>query len=62
MTFASYTKMLYVVADKRLGKVITEELGLECLHGKKYDEIIRGIRSQLSTLVSGNKSHGEDLC
>lgn len=43
-----------VVADKRLGKVITEQLGLECLHGKKYDEIIRGIRSQLSTLVSGN--------
>mmetsp|Transcript_82286 Transcript_82286/g.96280 ORF Transcript_82286/g.96280 Transcript_82286/m.96280 type:complete len:459 (-) Transcript_82286:180-1556(-) len=41
------------VADKRLGKVITEDLGLECLHGKKYDEIIRGVRSQLNTLVSG---------
>jgi len=41
------------VSDKKLGKVINSDLGIECVHGKTYDEIFRGIRSQLDHLVTG---------
>jgi nucleolar protein 58 len=40
-------------ADKKLGNLIQTELGIECGHSKKIDEVFRGIRSQLEHLVTG---------
>jgi len=41
------------IADKKLGNLITTELGLECKQNKKLDEVFRGIRSQLNHLIEG---------
>lgn len=42
-----------IVVDKKLRSAITEKLGINCLTSSKYSELIRGIRSQLSSLVAG---------
>jgi len=39
------------IADKKLGNLITTELGIECLQNKKIDELFRGIRGQINHLV-----------
>jgi len=41
------------ISDKKLGNLITTELGIECKQNKKIDELVRGIRSQLNTLIEG---------
>jgi hypothetical protein len=33
-----------MLADKKLGKVITEKLGIECKTGEKVNELMRCIR------------------
>jgi nucleolar protein 58 len=35
-----------MLADKKLGKVITEKLGIECKAGEKTNELLRCIRFQ----------------
>jgi len=41
------------IADKKLGSVISSELGIDCKQNKKLDELMRGIRSQLNNLIEG---------
>jgi nucleolar protein 58 len=41
------------ISDKKLGNLITTELGLDCIQNKKVDELFRGLRSQLNNLVEG---------
>lgn len=41
------------VADKKIGKVITEKLGIECKSGDAIREVMRGIKSQMTNLISG---------
>ena len=33
-----------IVADKKLGKVLSEKLGIECKTGEKVNELLRCIR------------------
>lgn len=40
-----------MVADKKLGKAITEKLGLECKTGEKVNELFRCIRFQMLPLL-----------
>jgi nucleolar protein 58 len=42
-----------IVVDKKLRNAIVEKLGINCLTSSKYADLIRGIRSQLSSLVAG---------
>ena len=42
-----------MVADKKLGKTITEKLGIECKTGEKANELLRCIRFQMSSLLEG---------
>ena len=42
-----------LVADKKLGKVIKEKLGIDCATGEKAREIMRCIRFQMSSLLQG---------
>lgn len=42
-----------IVCDKKLRSAIEEKLGISCLYGSKYMELIRGIRAQLENLVEG---------
>ena len=39
------------LADKKLGKTITEALGIECKTGEKTKEILRCIRFQMNSLI-----------
>ncbi|KCV69438.1 hypothetical protein H696_03867 [Fonticula alba] len=41
------------VADAKLGGVIKEKLGIACKHNDAINELMRGIRSQFSSLMSG---------
>ena len=41
------------VADKKLGKTIQEKLGLTCKTGDKVNELMRCIRFQMQSLISG---------
>ncbi|KAL2942365.1 putative nucleolar protein 5-2 [Bienertia sinuspersici] len=41
------------VADSRLGNVIKEKLQIDCVHNNAVMELMRGVRSQLSELISG---------
>lgn len=41
------------VADGKLGNLIKESLGVQCVHNSSIDELYRGIRSQLSALLTG---------
>ena len=39
--------------DKKLGKTITEKLGIQCKTGSKASELLRCIRFQMTELLSG---------
>uniref|UniRef100_A0A1D1ZBY5 Putative nucleolar protein 5-2 n=1 Tax=Anthurium amnicola TaxID=1678845 RepID=A0A1D1ZBY5_9ARAE len=41
------------VADSKLGNAIKEKLKIDCLHNNAVMELMRGLRSQLTDLVSG---------
>ncbi|KAM7279802.1 hypothetical protein ACFE04_006936 [Oxalis oulophora] len=41
------------IADSKLGNAIKEKLKIECVHNHAVMELMRGLRSQLSELVSG---------
>jgi len=42
-----------MIADKKLGKTIQEKLGITCKTGSKADEVMRCIRFQMQSLISG---------
>lgn len=42
-----------MIADKKLGKTITEKLGITCKTGDKANELIRCIRFQMQSLLTG---------
>ena len=42
-----------MVADKKLGKVIGEKLGITCKTGEKANELLRCIRFQMQSLLTG---------
>ena len=42
-----------MVADKKLGKAITEKLGITCKTGDKANELLRCIRFQMQSLLTG---------
>jgi len=41
------------VADPKLGGIIKNKLGIECLHNAAVNELLRGIRAQSSNLIAG---------
>ncbi|XP_074311492.1 putative nucleolar protein 5-2 [Silene latifolia] len=41
------------VADSKLGSAIKEKLQIDCVHNNSVMELMRGIRSQLTELISG---------
>ncbi|KAL3528049.1 hypothetical protein ACH5RR_012705 [Cinchona calisaya] len=41
------------VADSKLGNAIKEKLQIDCVHNNAVMELMRGVRSQLSELISG---------
>jgi nucleolar protein 58 len=41
------------VMDKAFGGVIKDKLGIQCIHDKSVDELMRGIRTHMNTLISG---------
>ena len=41
------------VAETKLGGMIKEKLGIQCVHDAGVDELFRGIRSQLANLIGG---------
>ncbi|KAG2244156.1 hypothetical protein Bca52824_094014 [Brassica carinata] len=41
------------VADSKLGNIIKEKLKIDCVHNNAVMELLRGVRSQLSELISG---------
>jgi len=47
------------VSDAKVGKVIKDKLGINCIFDSSVNELMRGIRSQIDCLVSGLRS--EDL-
>ena len=40
-----------MISDKKLGKSITEKLGIECKAGEKASELIRCVRFQMTSLL-----------
>lgn len=40
-----------MVSDKKLGKVITEKLNIECKTGEKANELLRCVRFQMTSLL-----------
>ena len=42
-----------LIADKKLGKSITEKLGIQCKTGETATELMRCIRFQMQSLISG---------
>jgi nucleolar protein 58 len=42
-----------MLADKKLGKAITEKLGITCKSGEKSNELLRCIRFQMTELLEG---------
>ncbi|MFS8004310.1 hypothetical protein Hanom_Chr13g01224271 [Helianthus anomalus] len=49
----------FVVADSKLGNVIKEKLQIDCVHNQAVMELMRGVRSQLTELITG--SGAQDL-
>jgi len=41
------------IIDKKLGSQIKEKLGIKCIHDNSVNELMRGIRSQMESLVTG---------
>ncbi|KAH7299264.1 hypothetical protein KP509_24G002900 [Ceratopteris richardii] len=50
---------LLAVADSKLGNTIKEKLQIDCIHNNAVMEVMRGLRTQLSELISG--LGGQDL-
>eukprot|EP00250_Pteridium_aquilinum_P016509 c23139_g1_i1 orf=272-2062(-) len=50
---------LLAVADSKLGNSIKEKLQIDCVHNNAVMEVMRGLRSQLSELITGLA--GQDL-
>lgn len=48
---------LLAVADSKLGNSIKEKLQIDCIHNNAVMEVMRGLRSQLSELISGLAGH-----
>ncbi|XP_065853292.1 probable nucleolar protein 5-1 [Euphorbia lathyris] len=44
---------ILAVADSKLGNAIKEKLKIECVHSNTVMELMRGVRSQLTELISG---------
>ncbi|KAL3828424.1 hypothetical protein ACJIZ3_017226 [Penstemon smallii] len=44
---------ILAVADSKLGNTIKEKLQIECVHNNAIMELMRGVRSQLTELISG---------
>ncbi|KAL2507181.1 putative nucleolar protein 5-2 [Forsythia ovata] len=44
---------ILAVADSKLGNAIKEKLKIECVHNNAVMELMRGVRSQLTELISG---------
>ncbi|CAG9312763.1 unnamed protein product [Blepharisma stoltei] len=42
-----------IVLDKKLRSAIEDKLGIKCLYSSKYQELIRGIRTQIEGLIAG---------
>ncbi|TMW69339.1 hypothetical protein Poli38472_001495 [Pythium oligandrum] len=47
------------VSDKALGGIIKEKLGIQCIHDTAVNEIMRGVRANMNSLISGLED--EDL-
>jgi len=47
------------VSDTKLGSIIKDQLGIQCVHDASVAELIRGIRNQVENLISGVS--GNDL-
>jgi len=47
------------VSDAKVGQVVKEKLGIACVHNSSIAELMRGIRSQVESLIVGLRS--EDL-
>ncbi|DAZ97214.1 TPA: hypothetical protein N0F65_003845 [Lagenidium giganteum] len=47
------------VTDKALGSMIKEKMGIQCIHDNSVFELMRGIRANMNTLISGLED--EDL-
>ncbi|VAH26758.1 unnamed protein product [Triticum turgidum subsp. durum] len=45
------------VADSKLGNAIKEKLQIDCLHNSAVMELMRGLRNQLTELMSGLAEH-----
>ncbi|XP_010464014.1 PREDICTED: probable nucleolar protein 5-2 [Camelina sativa] len=45
------------VADSKLGNVIKEKLKIDCVHNNAVMELLRGVRSQFTELLSGLGDH-----
>lgn len=41
------------VSDPKLGSVIKEKLGIQCIYDSAVNELMRGIRLQLENLIGG---------
>ncbi|XP_073140764.1 probable nucleolar protein 5-1 [Henckelia pumila] len=44
---------ILAVADSKLGNAIKEKMHIECVHNNAVTELMRGVRSQLTELISG---------
>lgn len=51
--FASDLHEQLAVADAKLGGVIKEKLNISCIHGGGVAELMRGIRQQMNSLITG---------
>lgn len=45
------------IADSKLGKAISDKLEINCVNNAAVSELMRGLRSQLSELISGLAGH-----
>jgi len=43
---------ILAISDAKLGGVIKEKFGIKCVHDNSVDELLRGIRNQVTNLVS----------
>ena len=51
--FAADIHEQLAVADSKLGGVIKEKLSISCVHSSAVLELLRGIRHQMSSLITG---------
>jgi len=41
------------LSDAKLGGIIKEKMGIQCIHDSSIDELLRGVRYQMTNLISG---------